>query len=142
MKNCLGHVGCIAHGIHLLLTTDISKGDAADKVNEVLRKVKQAHGKLAYKNPELKKLHQEGECERIKEYLRQWEEELTEVMDASENIFYTSDYDDFLNERNLQEQLAKANVEHFHSFKKPNVTRWMSSFVMLKSYQANQGEIL
>lgn len=133
MKNCLGHVGCIAHGIHVLLTTDIFKADTAEQVLEVLRKVKQTHEKLAFKNVDVEKLS-DSDYEKIKKYLRQWDEELLELAEASENIRYTSDYDENLDN---PEQIAKAGEE---KFSKPNVTRWLTSFAMLKSYKENEGK--
>lgn len=134
IANCLGHVGCIAHGIHLLLTTDIFKADTAEQILEVLRKVKQIHEKLAFKNPEVEQLS-DGDYKKVKEYLRQWDEELMEIAEASENIHYTSDYIKI--EPSFPEQIAKVGEEHFP---KPNVTRWMTSFAMLKSYKDNEGK--
>lgn len=92
--------------------TDIFKADTAEQILEVLRKVKQTHEKL----------------------YRQWEEELKEMVEASEKIRYTSDCDDLSNGDTFLDQLA--DVKHIP---KKNVTRWMTSCAMLKSYKDNEG---
>lgn len=137
LSRCLAYIKCIAHCLHLLLTADMSKISCYKEIEHVLKKIKRTHGKLAYKTTELKAAYENTQREDVLHYLNEWEDSLTAVLQADEEI--SVGFEDFENAREEQRLLAEAGQEAFSAFKQSNTTRWTSQYTSLVSYQKNEG---
>lgn len=136
LPRCLAYIKCIAHCLHLLLTADMLKLSCYKNVENVLKKIKRTHGKLAYKTTELKAAYESAQREDVINYLKEWEDSLTEGLQADEEI--SVGFPDFQNAREEQLLLAEAGQEAFSAFKQSNTTRWTSQYSSLVSYQKNE----
>lgn len=137
LPNCISYIKCLAHCLHLLLTSDMFKVDAYKEIEGVLKKIKRTHGKLAYKSTELKTAYENAQREDIITYLQEWENHLTSIIQADEEI--AVGFDEIQRDREEQQLLAEAGQDSFSSFKQWNATRWTSQYTMLISYQKNEG---
>jgi BED zinc finger len=86
LDNCLGYFKCIAYSFHTILTADWSKMEDYENVSEVLRKIKRTHSKLVYKTKDLRKAYEDLQRLDVIKYLEEWEEGLTEAIQADECI--------------------------------------------------------
>lgn len=138
MPNCISYIKCLAHCLHLLLSSDLLRIESHKTVDVVMKKIKRTHGKLAYRTTELKNAYREAQREDVNNYLAEWEESLTEQIQANEEI--AIGFEEFQNQRVEQQYLAEAGQEPFTAFKSLVETRWTSKYVMVSSYDKNLGK--
>lgn len=138
LKNCLGYIKCIAHGLHNLLTNDLKKIEAFVDYEKIIKKIKKTRLKLVYKNSQLKEIYEKNQNEDVKQYIQEWEDSLVQQILADEDIQYTNE-ENIDKQRHEQEMMAISGQENFSSFKTNNVTWWFSTLTMLESYDKNFG---
>ena len=133
LKNCVGHINCIAHVLNLILSTDMEKCEKwIESCNSVIKKIKKIHGSIVYKLHELKKIFDIEQAKYIFTYLNDWEDFLLEQIQSDEEIGGSND--DIIREIFSD---ASKHIPKFSAFKTSNATRWNSKLVMVKSFLDN-----
>jgi hypothetical protein len=140
----VAYMDCVAHSIHLTLTSDLAKVPEYRKVDKFVKKIKAALGALCYQLHDLKNVFEKEQRKEIDEYLKQCEE-LIEILKADELFGNEANevFDDAATNAIIQEEYAflSNGQDKFSSFSKPNVTRWTSAYKMIETYDKNQGKI-
>lgn len=139
IKNGVVHFKCKGHEIHSVLTKDILKASDYNVVENVLKKVKKAHGSLVYQLYKLKEIHQRLNHKEILECLDNFEATL-EAFQADEETPYFYDEVQMLTQEYYQQLMEQE--EPFTAFSKPVVTRWFSTRKLCLTYRKNQGKFL
>lgn len=118
---------CLAHSLHLFITSDILENTAFTCLRDTIMKMKHIFRCLNYRSEDIRRIQ-----------IVQENSECCKIINKIEQVCKCLESDDSISIGDFEEQLEEATSFHYsQSLKNPVVTRWNSVLVMIKSFSEN-----